>query len=195
MANQNSALNFLYYLSSLIYDGQLTIEAEINPRVLYIGNDASMDFLYGRDQNDEPYIGIQSDFMPWFTHVDWLGVSICRKRGYIFLEAREAATQMLHMALGIRMRKERMDYLCMKGVEDPNEMRLSMRVYEVDANDPSTVLFSDRKVLSNLYIREIEDVNELASDLEAEDALGLFAKSGINESFTPIKVGGNQSDD
>lgn len=190
MANQNSALNFLYYLQSLVFDEQLTVDSSINPRVLFVGNDASMDFLYGRDQNNEPYIGIQSDFMPWFTHVDWFGVAICRKRGYVFLEAKEAATQRLHMAFGLRVRKERMDYLCMSGVEDPNEMRLSFRVFEVDPSDPTTVLFSDRKVMSNLYIREIGDIDELCSDLEAEDARGLFAKSGIDESFNVVKVGG-----
>jgi hypothetical protein len=44
--------------------------------------------------------------------------------------------------------------------------------------------------MSNLYIREIGDIDELSSDLEAEDARGLFAKSGIDESFNAIKVGG-----
>ncbi|MEG3765129.1 hypothetical protein [Alteromonas sp. 14N.309.X.WAT.G.H12] len=190
MSNQNSALNFLFYLQSLVYDGQLKVDVETNPKVLYMGNDASMDFLYGRDQNNEPYIGIQSEFMPWFTHVDWFGVSICRKKGYVFLDAKDNATNILQMSLGIRIRKERMDCLCMKGVEDPDEMRLSFRVYEVDDDDPTSVLFSDRKVLSNLYIREIEDVDELASDIEAEDARGVFAKSGLDSTLTSVKIGG-----
>jgi hypothetical protein len=187
--NQNSALNFLYYLQSLIFDNQLHVDEEVNPRVLYMGNDASLDFLYGRDENNEPYLAIQSDMMPWFVHVDWVGVSICRSKGYLFLEAKDSTNQILLMALGLRVRKERLDYICLKDVEDPNEMRLSFRVFEIDPDQPDQAIFSDRKVMSNLYIREIEDVSELATDLEAEDAMGIFEKSGIDSGFTTIKLG------
>ena len=132
MLNQNSALNFLYYLQSLVADNQLTIDTEVNPRVLYVGNDGSLDFLYGRDDNNEPYIGIPSGMMPWFVHVDWMGVAICRKKGYLFLEAKDSTSQMLHMALGLKVRKERLDYICLKGVEVPEELRLSFRVFQID---------------------------------------------------------------
>jgi hypothetical protein len=184
---QNYALVWFMYINRLIQNGHLKFDKH-NPKVYLLDVVASSVFLIGRDVNEEPFLGVPDSLMPFFTEVDWVDVSFCRKIGYLFLEARNARTQMLHIAFGIKIRKSRLDVVCIDGKENPEDMRFNIKVFEQDPDNPRDVLFSDQHEMMGLSLREIKSTADIGSEMEAEDARTVLANSGVKGSFTSTTI-------
>lgn len=184
---QNYALVWFMFLSRSIESGDIKIDAN-NPKVLLMSPSASGMFLCGRDSDGEPFLGIPSTLMPFFTEIDWVEASICREMGYLFLEARDPRTQMLHMSLGIKMREARLDVFCIKGKENIDGMKMNMKVFEQSKTDPRDVLFADQHELMNIMLKEVSNTTEIGSDVDAEYARSILDKSGVSSSYTSVKV-------
>jgi hypothetical protein len=184
---QNYALVWLAYLGRLTQYDHLKID-EYNPRVYLLDSVASSIFILGRDVKDEPFLGVSHRMMPFFTAIDWTDVSICRPKSYLFLELRDPQTQILNMALGIKVRRSRLDVVCVKDKEAPEDMRFNMKVFEQDDDDPSVVVFSDQHELTGLSIKEIDGTTELGGEMDAEEARTILKRSGISGSYTTTKM-------
>jgi hypothetical protein len=186
-SDQNHALIFFMYLNRLVANGHIQAD-EYNPKVLMLDSYASGVFLCGRDVNDQPFLGIPSEMMPFFTQIDWVEASICRKIGYIFLEAKDPQTQIMNMAFGIKIRRRRLDVFCIDGHEDINSMTLSMKVFEQDKKDPKQILFADQHELINITLKEINSTMDLGTEMDAEESRGILKKTGVDSTFTPIAI-------
>jgi len=145
-------------------------------------------FLSGRDTDDVPFLAIPLNSMPFFTEVDWVEVSICRKLGYLFLESRDSSTYMLNFVLGIKFRPSRLDSFCLQGKENPADMRCNIRVFEQNPDDHTDVVFSDQSELIGLTVKEVDSTLDIGSELEQEEARSILAQSGIKGTYTNIKI-------
>lgn len=187
MSEQNYAVVWLMFLGSLVDNDYLKLDHQ-NPKVFLLDSIASSFFLYGRDEDDVPFIGVPQNSMPFFTEVDWVEVSICREMGYLFLESRDSSTYMLNFVLGLKLRPERLNIYCLKGKEKPSEMRCNIRVFEQNKDDHDDVIFSDQNELVGLTVKEVDSTLDIGSELEQEEARSILAQSGIKGSFTNIKL-------
>jgi hypothetical protein len=183
MQGQNYALTWMVYLSRLVEYGHLRFEKS-NPKITYMDASSSNVFLCGRDIEGNPFLGVPSSLMPFFTQVDWVDASICRDIGYLFLEAKNPRTLELNMALGIKLRSARMDIFCIKGKEDIQSLRLNIKVFEASPDNSKEVIFADRHELVGISLREIDSPMELGEDNDASDAASLLSKSGLGDSYT-----------
>jgi hypothetical protein len=186
-SSQNHALVFFVYLSRLVQYKHAVLD-EHNPKALLLDTFSSGVFLCGRDINDQPYLGVPSELMPFFTQIDWVEASICRKKGYLFLEARDPATQSLQMAFGIKIRRKRLNVFCVKDHENIDDLSLNIKVFEQDKNKPTDVIFADEHELVNITLKEINSTLELGTEMDAEEARTILVNSGVDHSFTPIKL-------
>jgi len=185
---QNYALVWFVFLSRGIQNGEIKIDKK-NPKVLLLSSSLSGIFLCGRETSGEPFLGVPDTIMPFFTEVDWVEASICRELGYLFLEARDPKTQLLHMALGIKIRTSRLNVFCIKGKENVDDMRLNMKVFEQSKEDLKNVSFSDEHELMGIMLKEVESTIELGSEMDAEYARTVLKKSGLDTSYTTVKIG------
>lgn len=186
--SQNHGLVFFMWLNRLIGNNHITFNEDF-PKVLELDLYSSSQFLVGRDVNDQPFLGVPSEMMPHFTQIDWVEASICRKTGHFYLEAKNPSTQELNMAFGIKMRRDRLNIFCLEGVEDISELSLSIKVFEQDPEDVTSVLFADNHELINITLKEIDSVVEMGTFSDIEDAKSIAKDSGLDSTFTQIKVG------
>lgn len=184
---QNYANTFLLWLTRLAEEGQLTIDTDF-PKVFYLGTQASGCFTLGRDVEGVPLIGVPQRLCPFFTQVDWLGVTLYPEAGYVFLEARDIQTHALNIALGIKARRKRLSTLYVAGEEDISRQRCNMRVFLQDANNPDDVICADQNEISNLSMRVIHSIADMGSEIEMHDARETLDQLGIDSSFTPLKI-------
>ncbi|MAH54642.1 MAG: hypothetical protein CL531_00055 [Aestuariibacter sp.] len=187
MATQNAALVWLMYFNRLIDCGHVKMDA-YNPKVFYLDAYTSAHFMLGRDIEHEPFLAVPNTYMPFFTEVDWVEVSINRKEGYLFLEARDPKTQMLHMALGFKVRRARLDTVCIEGKEDINSLRFNIKVFEADPDDPQQVVFNDQHEIVGLPIKEVSSSLELGTELDSADSRSMLEESGVSKSYTTLKI-------
>jgi hypothetical protein len=142
------AAMFQLYLSSLISNNHIQIDVR-DTRVVLLKGTANDQFLCGRDINQQPFIGVQSSMLPWFTQVPWHSVHVDRKRGLVFLEARDTETGIPLFAFGLRTRPRRVDVFCVDQLENPSEKRVS--IVSIDAN---TKAFTQTRI-KNMPLRII----------------------------------------
>ena len=183
LANQNHAIAWVMFLGRLIQHGNMKLYAP-NPRIYLMNQYAGSVFIVGRDTNKEPFLGVPLDFTPFFLQMDWCSASICRNDGFLFLEARDPRTQVLNFALGIRIRKARLNTICIDKKENPDNMVLNMKVFEQDPVDIRDLTFSDRHDVVGIPIREIDGIEELSNEFESGINQSILERSGVDESFT-----------
>ena len=186
---QNHGLMFFMFINRLIRDQMIELD-ERDPRIMRLGNLPSAYFLCGRDDNDEPFLGVPAEMMPWFTQIDWTGASLCRKEGYLYLEGRDPRTQTMLIAFGIRVRSKPLNVFAIDGHEDVDMMSLNMKVFEKDEQNPKQVYFADHHEVIGIPLQEIGTCHELSTDEEAEESRKILAKSGLDRTFTPTKIVG-----
>lgn len=186
---QNHGLMLFMFINRLVRDKMIELD-EHDPRIMRLGNLPSGYFLCGRDENDEPFLGVPSEMMPWFTQVDWVGAALCRKEGYLYLEGRDSSTQVLLMSLGIKVRTKRLNVFSIEGHEDIDMMSLNMKVFERDEKDNKQVYFADHHEVIGIPLQEIDTCHDLSSEEDAEEARKILAKSGLDRTFSPTKVVG-----
>lgn len=184
---QNYAIHFLLFLTRLAEEGHLSMDERF-PKVFYLDNQASSFFTLGRDVEGTPFIGIPQRLCPFFTQVDWLGVTLFPEAGYVFLEARDVQTYALNMALGIKVRRKRLNVLTVEGKEDVSRQRCNMRVFLQDNDNPDDVLCADQNEISNLSMRVIHAIDDMGSEMEMHDARDMLDQLGIDSSFTPLTI-------
>jgi hypothetical protein len=187
VSEQNHGLVFMMFLNRLVGLGALSMD-EYNPRVFRLSSYISGIFLMGRDVNDEPFLGVPVSVMPHFTQVDWIEASICRNEGRLYLEARDGATQALHMAFGIAIRRERLNVFCVEGKEDVGRLRLNIKVFEQDPLNPDDVIFSDHHELTGIVLKEIDSSIDLGGEMDAEDARSILERSGLDVNFKSVSL-------
>ena len=183
----NYAIHCLLWMTRLGEEGKLSIDPTF-PKVFYLDTEASSYFTLGRDVEGNPFIGVPQKLCPFFTQIDWLGVTIYPDAGYVFLEARDVQTHVLHMALGIKVRRKRLSALHVEGREDISKQRCNIRVFQQDPNSPDDFLCADQNEISNLSMRVIKSIDDMGSEMEMQDARDMLDQLGIDSSFTPIKV-------
>lgn len=186
-SNQNHALVMLMFMSRLVEKSHLGFSNE-NAKVVMLDTYASSFFACGRDIENQPFVGVPSKMVPFFTQIDWVEASICRPLGYIFLEARDQATQSLNMAFGIKLRRDRLDVFCIEGHERVEDLFLNIKVFEQDLKNPKEVLFAEQHELVNITLKEINSINELGTEFDAKQSLGILKLNGLEQSFTPVKI-------
>jgi hypothetical protein len=187
MADQSHGMVFFMFLNRLAKEGHLSMD-KYNPRVIKMSAHASAFFLCGRDMQDQPFIGVPSGMMPFFTQMDWVEASICRREGYMFLEAKDPTTQSLLFALGFRFRPSRLDVFTIAGHESIGDKELNLKVFDQDLRDPANIIFADQHELVGLRLKEIQSTVEMGTELDAEDARDILAKSGIDRTFNIIRL-------
>jgi len=96
----------------------------------------------------------------------------------------------LLMGFGIKIRPKRLNIFCIEGVEDVDEKSLNIKVFEQDKLDPTDVIFADQNEYSGIVLKEIVDFDELSGEFEAEEARLIMEQSGMDKSFTQIKIKG-----
>lgn len=184
---QNHALIFLAWLGRLIRDGKATVSPE-NPLVVLLNPIASGHFLLGRDESNQPFLGVPTQFMPYFVQIDWMEVSFCRDEGYLYLEARDPSTQALHMALGICVRRSRLNTICLEGKEDPGSLSFSMFVFKQNEKKPDDTILSNQAEITGFPVKEIGSIMELGTESEIESALRLYERTGMGSGFTSLTL-------
>lgn len=184
---QNYALMFLVWLGRLIQSNNAEVNKD-NPLVLNLDSRASGFFLLGRDNQNQPFLGIPIEFMPFFVQIDWMEISFCREEGRLYLEARDPSTQALHMALGLSVRSARLNVICLDGKEQPEDLVFSMRVFKQNPQKPEQIMLSDQVEITGIPIKEIQSVMDLGTEMEIEDALRLYDKTGMGGGFTTLTL-------
>lgn len=180
---QNYAVMFLLWMGRLVGDGKLQI-SPVNPLVVELDAIASGHFLLGRDVENQPFLGIPIQFMPFFTQIDWMEISLCREEGRLYLEARDSETQALHMALSLSIREERLNVICLKGVENPASLMFGMRVFSQNPQNPKEILVADQNEISGFPIKEVNNILDIGTEMEIESALRLYEKTGMGSVFS-----------
>ncbi len=181
---QNHALVWMIYLNRLLQYNNMKFD-EHNPRVFLLDTMASAVFVAGRDVKCEPFLGVPVEMMPFFTQVDWVEASICRSKGYLFLEVRDMVSQTLTMAFGIKMRPSRLNVFCLEGKETAELMKMNIKVFEEDGDE---LLISDQHEMTGLVLKEVASTADLSHDLDAEEARSILENTGVSKSFTSAKA-------
>ena len=187
MSSQNHAIAWLVYLARNIQDGNMSFY-EGNPKIYLMSPLASCHFTVGRDVNHEPFLGVPLDYTPFFLQMDWIEASIHRESGYLFLEARNPKAQVLNFAFGLKMRKARLDMICVEGKEDINELSLNMKVFEQSKDNPEDVIFPDENDLIGLPLKELDSISDLSNEFDSKYSRSILERARVDASFTSKKL-------
>jgi hypothetical protein len=179
---QNSAITWIWFLSKLLQRGGLKVY-ETAPNIAVLDRLTTSMFLCGRE-DDNPFIAVPSDFMPFFCEVDWNRASIFRKEGILFLESRDPVDDDLNFALGFSARPKRLDVFAIKDTSDIYNKRLSIKVFEL--NDDGGVVLMENDVLMNIPLNEIDSMDELYLEENLGDT-ELLKDSGLDSRFVLVK--------
>jgi hypothetical protein len=175
-------LMFLSFLSVIASEKKAKI-SELSNKVLLMNAEISNLFICGKDEQNEPFIGIENSFIPWFSDIPWTEVAISYKRGYVYFVATEENGNII-MSIGLKIRRKRMLVLV-----DPTTHKktdtMNFKVFK--ASDDHEILLSSKNLKNNIVINIVNDIDDII-DREFSDDPFSFEEHGFVSDFTSIKV-------
>ena len=176
-------LMFMAFINILIQNRKATISKDSN-KVLLLNSEASNYFVCGRDENLQPFIGIQEDFIPWFPEVNWVEVAIHYKKGYVYLVAGDDDYGNPLFAIGLKIRRKRM--IALADPQDKNENKsLNFKVFKI--LDNRELAISSKNISSDIKITVINNINDIIEREEDEEVFS-FEEDDFISDFKKLKM-------
>ncbi|MBE8233409.1 MAG: hypothetical protein HAW67_06695 [Endozoicomonadaceae bacterium] len=183
----SSMLMFFVFINKLKQKGHLEVCKE-STKVLQLDSYASNYFTCGRDVNGSPYVGVQSDLLPFFIDVPWVEVCIDRKGGYLYLVAKNVENLEVLLAFGLKLRRKRLNVICDPDTEHASSMELNLKKLTLERTAKGvSAIISDSNIYTGIKLREIVSPSDISTH-KNEEFEGLLAKSGIEESYTILDM-------
>tara|TARA_E500000081_G_C5862099_1_gene231077 strand:- start:35 stop:565 length:531 start_codon:yes stop_codon:yes gene_type:complete len=174
---------FMAFINILIQNRKATISKDSN-KVLLLNSEASNYFVCGRDENLQPFIGIQEDFIPWFPEVNWVEIAIHYKKGYVYLIAGDDDYGNPLFAIGLKIRRKRM--IALADPQDKNENKsLNFKVFKI--LDNRELAISSKNISSDIKITVINNINDIIEREEDEEVFS-FEEDDFISDFKKLKM-------
>jgi hypothetical protein len=185
----SSMLMMFVFLNKTQQRGHISL-AKSNPRVILLDSHLSNYFTCGRDVNNNPYIGVQPGLLPYFADFSWVEAAIDRTNGYLYLVAKNLDTHEVLMALGFKLRRQRLNIFCDPEVDDINRLNLNLKKVDIKETDGGGMvsIISDENVFNGIRLKEVSSPSELSSKYDTDSANELIEQSGLGQSFTMIDI-------
>lgn len=163
-------LNFYTFINAMIVRNGVEF-SEHNNKIINLTASSSNFFSLGRDQEMDPFIGVQEDMINWFFDLNWTEVSylITKKESRIYLTSRDEDDQSINFILGIKVKRKRIIVLHDEKTEDLESSFCNLKVIKIEKNGDTMTSFNN--IISELPIIKIKSEEELLS--KEEDAKNI----------------------
>jgi hypothetical protein len=185
LESESSALMMALLMNKLVYAGHAKISIE-NPRVWLFSPTVSDTFSCGRDINNEPYLGVQQDLLPFWTDSNWTDAAVDYENGYIYLCTKSMDTNELLFGIGIAFRVKRLNVFWPKELkENPHAVMNMKKLSIITTANTNRTLVSDEHVFSGIKLSRVNSPADLYQTAYDENYSNLLLQeSGLDESFT-----------
>lgn len=176
-------LMFMAFINILFQNKKATISPDSN-KVFLLNSEASNYFVCGRDENLQPFIGIQEDLIPWFPEINWTEIAIHYKKGYVYLIAGDDDYGNPLFAMGLKIRRKRM--IALADPKDKKENKaLNFKVFKVLEN--REIAISNKNINSDIKITIINNINDIIEREEDQEVFS-FEEDDFISDFKKLKM-------
>lgn len=152
-------------LAQFINEGHAKIHEKYK-NVIMLDSFISNTFSIGKeDDTNNPFLGIQDKFVPWFVEPEWSIGYLCPDQQYLYLVSKEGLSD--GIVIGIKIRKKRMSILWNN---DNNPVKyLFIKIFKIESKfnyKVSNKIFSTLKMEKCNSIEDVLEKNNVISEKE-----------------------------
>lgn len=165
-------------LAQFINEGHAKVHDKYKNIILF-DSFLSNTFSIGKeDDTNNPFIGIQDKFIPWFIEPEWKIAYLCPNEQYLYLVSREGVIDGL--VIGIKIRKKRMSLLWTN--EKTDIKYLFIKIFKIESKfdyKVSNKIFATLEIEKCNSIEEIYIKNNYQEDDDLEDDDDVFKNEDL----------------
>lgn len=185
LESESSALMMALFINKNLLAGNLKLSKD-NPRIFLLSPSLSDFFAVGLDIDNEPWIGIPSALLPFWTDANWTDAAVDYENGRLYLCIKSMDTNELLLGFSIAFRVKRLNVIWPQTLKDNPHAVLNMKKISTQkTKHGDRTVVGDEHIFTGVKLSRVNSASELFQTAYDQNYANLLLQeSGLDESFT-----------